>query len=110
MNTKTILLIENDIALRENVQELLELYDHKVITAANGAIGIALANKEKFDIILCDIMMPQVDGYSVFNTLRNNSNTSQIPFVFCSAKTENKEIKKGLEGGVKAYLKKPFEE
>jgi CRP-like cAMP-binding protein len=107
---KTILLIEDDTALRENTAELLELSDYKVITSPNGKVGIAKAKAEKPDIIVCDIMMPEVDGYGVLEALSYDTNTNHIPFIFLSAKTEHKEIRKGMDLGADDYLTKPFEE
>ncbi|WP_025743256.1 response regulator [Aquimarina pacifica] len=108
--TKTILLIEDDTALRENTAELLELSDYKVITAPNGKVGIEHAQGQAPDIIVCDIMMPEIDGYGVLEALSQNSTTNQIPFIFLSAKTEHKEIRKGMDLGADDYLTKPFEE
>lgn len=107
---KTVLLIEDDTALRENTAELLELSDYHVITSPNGKMGIATAIKEKPDIIICDIMMPEVDGYGVLEALSQDRSTNQIPFIFLSAKTEHKEIRKGMDLGADDYLTKPFEE
>ncbi|MEW7289992.1 response regulator [Aquimarina sp. 2304DJ70-9] len=107
---KTVLLIEDDVALRENTAELLELSDYRVITSPNGKTGITKAKEEKPDIIICDIMMPEVDGYGVLEALSYDKVTSQIPFIFLSAKTEHKEIRKGMDLGADDYLTKPFEE
>ncbi len=108
---KKILLIEDDITLRENTAELLELsgyYD--VITAANGKLGVEKANAELPDIIVCDIMMPELDGYGVLETLSKNSETQFIPFIFLSAKTERGDIRKGMDLGADDYITKPFTE
>ena len=107
---KTILLIEDDVALRENTAELLELSNYNVITAPNGKIGIDKALQEKPDIVVCDIMMPEVDGYGVLETLAKNQQTQHIPFIFLSAKTEHKEVRKGMDLGADDYLTKPFDE
>ncbi|GER60047.1 response regulator [Patiriisocius marinus] len=107
---KTILLIEDDTALRENTAELLELSDYTVHTAPNGKIGIEMAKKVLPDIIVCDIMMPEVDGYGVLKAVSTEATTSHIPFIFLSAKTEHKEIRKGMDQGADDYLTKPFEE
>ncbi len=107
---KTILLIEDDRALRENTEELLELSGYSVMTAPNGKIGIQMAKENNPDIIVCDIMMPEVDGYGVLENLSSNEKTNQIPFIFLSAKTEHKEIRKGMDLGADDYLTKPFEE
>tara|TARA_R110002049_G_scaffold281127_1_gene460570 strand:+ start:313 stop:633 length:321 start_codon:yes stop_codon:yes gene_type:complete len=85
---KTILLIEDDRALRENTEELLELSGYSMITAPNGKIGIQLAKEKLPDIIVCDIMMPEVDGYGVLKDLSSDEKTKHIPFIFLSAKTE----------------------
>jgi len=107
---KTILLIEDDSALRENTAEMLELSGYRMHTAANGKLGIEQAQTQKPDIIICDIMMPEVDGYQVLERLTKDPNTSQIPFIFLSAKTEHKEVRKGMDLGADDYLTKPFEE
>ncbi|GBF20222.1 MULTISPECIES: response regulator [Arenibacter] len=107
---KTILLIEDDRALRENTEELLELSGYSMITAPNGKIGIQMAKEKLPDIIVCDIMMPEVDGYGVLKELSSNDKTKHIPFIFLSAKTEHKEIRKGMDLGADDYLTKPFEE
>lgn len=107
---KTILLIEDDTALRENTAELLELSGYKVFTAPNGKIGIEKAKKENPNIIICDIMMPEIDGYGVLEEVSSNEKTRNIPFIFLSAKTEHKEIRKGMDMGADDYLTKPFEE
>lgn len=106
----TILLIEDDAVLRENTAEILELSNYKVITAPNGRIGIEKALQENPNIIVCDIMMPEVDGYGVLEALAKNKDTQHIPFVFLSAKTEHKEIRKGMNMGADDYLTKPFDE
>ena len=105
---RKVLLIEDDTLLRENTAELLELSDYQVSTAANGAIGIDKALSVKPDVIVCDIMMPEVDGYGVLEALSNNPQTSTIPFIFLSAKTERQEIRKGMDMGADDYLTKPF--
>ncbi len=107
---KRILLIEDDRALRENTEELLELSGYDVTTAANGKLGIQAAKENHPDIIVCDIMMPEVDGYGVLEDLSADENTKHIPFIFLSAKTEHKEIRKGMDLGADDYLTKPFEE
>ena len=107
---KTILLIEDDRILRENTEELLELSGYNVITAANGKIGIDTAQEKLPNLIVCDIMMPEVDGYGVLEALSKNESTVHIPFIFLSAITEHKSIRKGMDLGADDYLTKPFEE
>lgn len=107
---KTILLIEDDTALRENTAELLELSGYNVFTAPNGKVGIEKAKKETPNIIICDIMMPEIDGYGVLQSIALEEKTKHIPFIFLSAKTEHKEIRKGMDMGADDYLTKPFDE
>lgn len=105
-----VLLIEDDIVVRENTAELLELSNYQITTSPNGRIGISTAITLLPDIILCDIMMPEMDGYNVLEALSNNPETRHIPFIFISAKTEHKDIRKGMDMGADDYLTKPFEE
>ncbi|HET8887190.1 MAG TPA: response regulator [Salinimicrobium sp.] len=105
-----ILFIEDDTVVRENTAELLELSDYHVTTAANGKQGVELAKNLIPDIIICDIMMPEMDGYGVLENLSKNPDTQQIPFIFLSAKTEHKDIRRGMDLGADDYLTKPFEE
>lgn len=107
---KKVLFIEDDTVLRENTAELLELAEYDVRTASNGKIGVDLAKKELPDIVICDIMMPEMDGYGVLQELSKNTSTQNIPFIFLSAKTEHKDIRKGMNLGADDYLTKPFEE
>lgn len=92
----SILLIEDDMVLRENTAELLELSGYKVFTAANGKIGVTMAKKHIPDIIVCDIMMPELNGYDTLKTLSQSKTTKYIPFIFLSAKTEHHDIRKGM--------------
>lgn len=106
----SILLIEDDMVLRENTAELLELSDYKVLTAANGKIGIAMAKELIPDIIVCDIMMPELNGYDTLKALSEHQTTKYIPFIFLSAKTEHKDVRKGMNLGADDYITKPFTE
>lgn len=110
MIKKSILLIEDDSVLRENTAELLELSNYTVRKAANGKIGVDLVNQDKPDLIICDIMMPELDGYGVLEVLNSNPAYAHIPFIFLSAKTKHKEIRKGMNLGADDYLSKPFTE
>jgi len=107
---KTILLIEDDRVMRENTAEMLDLAHFKVITAENGKFGVELAKSEKPDLILCDVMMPELDGYGVLYLLSKDPQTASIPFIFLTAKTERSDIRHGMEMGADDYLSKPFEE
>ena len=107
---KKILFIEDDTVVRENTAELLELANYSVITAANGKIGVAEAKKHTPDIIICDIMMPELNGYGVLQILSKEEATKHIPFIFLSAKTERQDIRKGMNLGADDYITKPFDE
>ena len=107
---KKLLLIEDDVTVRENTAELLELSNYDVITASNGKLGIEKARQHHPNIIVCDIMMPETDGYGVLEALSKDPDTLNIPFIFLSAKTEHKDIRKGMDLGADDYLTKPFEE
>lgn len=103
-----LLIIEDDDILRNNTSELLEHYNYEVIAASNGKQGLALAKELIPDLIICDIMMPEIDGYEVLNQLSQNDSTKFIPFIFLSAKTEKKDVRKGMNMGADDYLTKPF--
>lgn len=105
---KTVLLIEDDVVLRDCTAELLELSNYKVVKASNGKTGVLLAKTEKPDIIVCDIMMPELDGYGVIKSLSKNQNTKYIPFIFLSAKTEVRDVRMGMNLGADDYISKPF--
>jgi len=106
----TILLIEDNLEIRENTTELLELAGYDVLIAMNGKIGVEMAISNSPDIILCDIMMPELNGYEVFSELKKNEHANQIPFVFITASVEKSEMRTGLEMGAAGYIRKPFEE
>ena len=107
---KKILLIEDNKDVRENTAEILELANYKVLAADNGKIGVEIALKEKPDLIICDIMMPVLDGYGVLHMLGKQAETAGIPFIFLTAKTERTDIRKGMEMGADDYLTKPFDD
>jgi DNA-binding response OmpR family regulator len=107
---KKILIIEDNEDVRENTADILELANYKVITAENGAIGIEKAKQNKPSLILCDIMMPELDGYQVLEALSDHNNTARIPFIFLTAKAEKSDMRKGMNLGADDYLTKPFNE
>lgn len=107
---KKILIIEDDKIMRENTAEILELAHYEVLTAPNGKLGSALAKDQKPDLIVCDIMMPELDGYGVLHVLSKDPKTASIPFIFLTAKAEKSEMRKGMELGADDYLTKPFED
>ncbi len=107
---KKILLIEDNPDVRENTAEILELAGYEVLTAPHGKTGVELAQAEKPDLIICDIMMPELDGYGVLHILSKKPETAGIPFIFLTAKTEKTDIRKGMNLGADDYLTKPFDD
>lgn len=107
---KTILVIDDNNDLRENTAEILDLAGYRTLTAANGKQGVDVAVREKPSLIVCDIMMPELDGYGVLHLLRKNPDTQNIPFIFLTAKTERSDFRKGMEMGADDYVTKPFED
>lgn len=107
---KNVLIIEDNQDVRENMAEILELENYAVRTAEDGEKGIEIAKLLKPDIIICDIMMPKLNGYDVLLNLREDKTTARIPFVFLTAKTERVDVRKGMNLGADDYLTKPFEE
>lgn len=107
---KKVLIIENEKLLRENIVELLEIADYEVRSAPNGKVGLRSAHSFSPDIIVCDIAMPEMDGYSVLEKLTENEGTHHIPFIFLSSKAEKNEMRKGMNMGADDYLTKPFDE
>ena len=107
---KSILVIDDNKDIRENTAEILDLAGYKTFTAENGKKGVDVAIREKPDVIICDIMMPELDGYGVLHLLKKNMETQEIPFIFLTAKTERSDFRKGMEMGADDYITKPFED
>jgi CRP-like cAMP-binding protein/CheY-like chemotaxis protein len=107
---KKILLIEDNTDVRENTSEILRLAQYEVVTAVNGKEGVEKAQTEKPDIIICDIMMPVLDGHGVLHMLSKHEETASIPFIFLTAKAERSDMRKGMEMGADDYLTKPFDD
>jgi CRP-like cAMP-binding protein/CheY-like chemotaxis protein len=105
---KHILLIEDNDEIRENTAEILELAGYKVSTAANGKAGVELALSNRPHLIVCDVMMPVLDGYGVLHLLNKNPELKGIPFIFLTAKAERSDFRKGMEMGADDYVTKPF--
>ncbi|WP_375476481.1 EAL domain-containing protein [uncultured Nostoc sp.] len=103
-----ILIIEDEEAVRENILDLLEAEDFQTIAAANGRIGVNLAISEVPDLILCDMMMPEIDGYGVLTALRQAPSTATIPFIFLTAKSAKSDFRQGMDMGADDYITKPF--
>jgi CRP-like cAMP-binding protein len=105
---KKILLIEDNEGLRDNAAEILELANYLVLTAENGKVGVEIALHEAPDLIICDIMMPVLDGFGVLHLLQKNPSTKNTPFIFLTAKTEHNDYRKGMDSGADDYITKPF--
>ncbi|PSK91202.1 response regulator [Taibaiella chishuiensis] len=106
---KKILLIEDNAEIRENMAEILDLAGYLVFTAENGKDGVARAIREKPDLILCDIMMPVLDGYGVLHMVQKHNDLQTKPFIFLTARSERSEIRRGMEMGADDYITKPFD-
>ncbi len=106
---QTILLIEDNNEIRENTCELLELEGYKVLLAENGKEGLALAKQQKPNLIITDILMPEVNGYDVVRGLKADTETASIPFIFLTASAEKSEVEAGLGMGAMDYIQKPFD-
>lgn len=107
--SKKILIIEDHDEIRANVVEILEMAMYNVLEAENGMTGTEMAIKHLPDLILCDIMMPELDGYGVLYMLNKHTQTADIPFIFLTAKAEHADLRKGMELGADDYLIKPFD-
>ncbi|MGE9310153.1 response regulator [Niabella sp. CJ426] len=103
-----ILLIEDNPEIRENMTEILELAGYNVDNAPDGKAGVDLALAKRPDIIICDIMMPVLDGYGVLHLIQKHPELNGVPFIFLTAKSERDEIRKGMESGADDYITKPF--
>ena len=108
MNKKRILVIEDNQEVRENLEEILELYGYDVVTAEDGKVGVDKAMEYDPDLILCDVMMPRLDGFGVLNILGRKSETASIPFIFLTAKAEKADFRRGMNLGADDYIAKPF--
>jgi CheY-like chemotaxis protein len=102
-----ILVIEDEESIRTNILELLEAEGFSGISAENGSIGLQLAQEQRPDLIICDVMMPELDGYTVLAILRQDPATAMIPFVFLTARSDAADLRKGMELGANDYLTKP---
>ncbi len=107
---KKILLIEDNEDVRENTADILELANYEVVTAENGRIGLKKAKQFKPDLVVCDIMMPELDGYGVLKALAIEDEMATVPFIFLTAKTDRADMRLGMNLGADDYLTKPFEE
>jgi DNA-binding NarL/FixJ family response regulator len=104
---KRILVIEDEPEMRRNITTLLRHTDFEPIAAENGRLGLELARREKPDLILCDIMMPELDGFGVLRALQDDEQLSRVPFIFLTAKGDKHELRSGMNLGADDYLTKP---
>ncbi|HRE80282.1 MAG TPA: response regulator transcription factor [Opitutaceae bacterium] len=104
---KYVLLIEDNADMRRNLATILEMEGYTVVTCANGRAGLDSARKRMPDIILCDVMMPELDGYEVLQQLRAEPAFDDTPFIFLTAKGEKRDIRSGMNLGADDYLTKP---
>jgi DNA-binding NarL/FixJ family response regulator len=104
---KTILIIEDEPEMRRNLATILRLEKFNPLAAENGRLGVEAALREKPDLILCDVMMPELDGYGVLSELRAQSATEATPFIFLTAKGEKLDVRAGMNLGADDYLTKP---
>ncbi len=103
-----ILVIEDEETVRENILELLDAEGFNAIAAQNGRIGLELARQHLPDLILCDVRMPELDGYGVLQGIRSDPVMATIPLIFLTAKASKTDLSYGLELGATAYITKPF--
>ena len=103
-----ILVIEDEETVRENILELLDAEGFDAIAAPNGRIGLELARQQLPDLILCDVRMPELDGYGVLQGIRSDPAIAGIPLIFLTAKASKTDLSYGLELGANAYITKPF--
>ncbi len=108
--SKTILIIEDNPEVRENLAEILELSNYNTLMAQDGKEGVELALKHKPDLILCDVMMPELDGFGVLHILSKKPATADVPFIFLTAKAEKSDMRKGMNLGADDYITKPFDD
>ena len=107
---KKILIIEDDNNIRESIDDLLRMKGYKTMVAKNGEEGLMISETSTVDLVVCDIMMPELNGYGVLQIISKDITTKHIPFIFLSAKSEHKDIRKGMNLGADDYITKPFDE
>jgi DNA-binding NarL/FixJ family response regulator len=104
---RRILVIEDEPEMRRNITTLLRYQEYETFEAENGRKGVELARREKPDLILCDVMMPEMDGYGVLQALQQDAGLAAIPFVFLTAKGDKDDLRSGMNRGADDYLTKP---
>ncbi len=106
---KTILLIDDNLLIIDNLIEAFEMEGYKVLAANNGREALALANSQRPDIIIAEVMIGELDGFDVLNRINTTPNLTNIPFVFCTTRCEKSDQHKAMQLGAKDYITKPFE-
>jgi len=106
---RTILVIEDNVEMCDNIASILKLANYEVFTAHSGRLGVELAQQHQPDLVLCDIMMPDLDGYGVLHILNKDPMTANIPFIYLTAKGEHKDFRAGMNLGADDYITKPFD-
>lgn len=105
---KTVLIIEDEPHMRQNIATLLKLERYNVLDAPNGRIGVDLARRRHPDIILCDITMPDMDGFTALSLIRDTPGLHSVPFIFLTARGDARDVRTGMNMGADDYLTKPF--
>jgi DNA-binding NarL/FixJ family response regulator len=105
---KTILVIEDQPDMRNNLRIILEMENYRVLAAANGFEGVRLARERRPDVIVCDVMMPELDGHGVLKLVREDAATAHTPFIFLTARGEKQDLRAGMNLGADDYLTKPI--
>ena len=108
MKSPTLLVIEDEAPLRANIVRLLTAEGFQVIAAVDGDEGIRRARESRPDLVICDILMPRMDGYGVLAMLRSQPETATIPFIFLTASADKEDLARGLQSGANEYVTKPF--
>lgn len=103
-----VLIIEDEKNIRDTIKEILEFNEYKIATAENGLIGVAKALQFKPDLIICDVMMPEMDGFETLKNIQLINEISNTPFIFLTAKTETRDFREGMNLGADDFLNKPF--
>ena len=104
---KKILIIEDQAPMRRNIALMLEMEGYETVTAENGRVGLEMARREEPDLVLCDVMMPELDGYGVVQALREDVRFAATPFIFLTAKSDRSDVRVGMNYGADDYLTKP---
>ena len=104
---KKILVIEDEPEMRRNITALLRYYDYEPVAAENGRQGLEMARREKPDLILCDVMLPELDGHGVLQAMQTDAALARTPFIFLTARGEKEDIRSGMNLGADDYLTKP---